>query len=132
MRIFLVILLTVLLVTTIRPKELALSIESLLSPLRTIRFPVHIFAIIIALTLRLVPTFIEEARNIMEAQASRGLDFKHSGFFRKITVLISLLIPLISSIFQRANEMAIAMEARGYNPFKKRSAYQQFIVLRTN
>lgn len=132
LRVFLVILLTVLLITTIRPKMLTLSIEGILKPLEKVRFPVHIFSMIISLTLRLVPTFIEEAQNIMEAQASRGLDFKHSGFFKKIKVLISLLIPLIVSIFKRADEMAIAMESRGYNPFQPRSRYQQFIVLRSN
>ena len=128
LRVFLVILVTVLLVTTIRPKMLTLSIEKLLSPLKRVRFPVHIFSMIVSLTLRLVPTFIEEAQNLMEAQASRGLDFKHSRFFKKIKILISLLIPLIMSVFKRVDEMAIAMQSRGYNPKQRRSCYQQFVL----
>ncbi len=129
LRVFLVIFLTILLVTTTKPKTLTLSIEYLLKPLKKFYFPVHIFSVIISLTLRLVPTFIEEARNILEAQASRGLDFKNSGFRKKIQVLISLLIPLIVSIFKRADDMATAMESRGYVPGKPRSHYQQFTLL---
>ena len=132
LRVFLVILLTVILITTIKPKVLTLSIESLLKPLKLIRFPTHIFSMIISLTLRLVPTLIQEANNIMLAQASRGLDFRNSNLKNKLKALISLLIPLIISIFKCADEMAIAMESRGYDPFKKRTRYQQFILSRCN
>lgn len=132
LRVFLVIFLTVILISTTKPKVLTLSIESLLKPLQKIRFPVHIFAMIISLTLRLVPTLIEEANNILLAQASRGLDFHNSHFRKKIKCLISLLIPLIISIFKRADEMATAMESRGYNPYKKRTKYHQFFLSKIN
>lgn len=128
LRFFLVVLLTVILISTTSPDALTFSIESLLSPLLFFRFPVHIFSTIISLTLRLVPTLFEEASNIMKAQASRGLDFENGNIRTKIRALIALLIPLIVSIFYRAEEMALSMESRGYNPHSPRTKFRRFYL----
>lgn len=122
------ILLTVILTATTCPDTLTFAIESLLSPLRYVRFPVLIFSTVISLTLRLVPTISEEAQSIMKAQASRGLDFKNGNIKVKIRSLVALLIPLIVSIFHRAEEMALSMESRGYNPQAKRTKFKQFYI----
>lgn len=123
LRITLVIMTSIILVSTTTTMQMTTAIESLLSPLKYIKFPVHIFSMIITLSLRLIPTIMEESENVITAQASRGLDFRKGSWKIKLKSLISLLIPLIISSIRKADEMAIAMEARGYNPDKERTRY---------
>jgi energy-coupling factor transport system permease protein len=78
----------------------------------------------ISLALRFIPTLLEETDRIMKAQASRGVDFEHGTFKEKIKAIISLIIPLFISALQRSEELANAMEARGYNPSAKRTRYR--------
>ncbi len=125
LRVSMVIMLTIILITTTRTIDLTNALTWLLKPLEIVRFPIHIFTMIITLSLRLVTTLIEEANSIMDAQASRGLDFYNGNLKVKIKSLISLLIPLFISIFKRADEMALALESRGYDPYAKRSQYHQ-------
>ncbi len=128
LRIFLVIFLTFIFSSSTSSYEITFAISSLLSPLKLIGFPVVIFATIISLTLRLVPTLVQEGKVILDAQSSRGLDFQTSKFITKIKISIALIIPLLVSIFKKAGEMANAMESRGYNPNKTRTTYQQFAI----
>ena len=132
LRVTIVVWATIILVTTTRAVDLTNAIANILKPLRIIKFPNHIFAMIIVLTLRLVTTLVEEANSIMDAQASRGLDFYNGNIKVKIKALISLLIPLLISIFKRADEMALALEARGYNPYGKRTNYHRFVFRKSD
>ena len=113
-RIVNVIMLTSLLTLTTMTTELNQGIESLLKPLKWIKVPVDTLAMMISLTLRYIPTLLEETQKIMKAQASRGVDFKESKLHEKIRLMISLLIPIFIISFKRAEDLSNAMEARGY------------------
>jgi energy-coupling factor transport system permease protein len=89
-------------------------IEAILSPLKLIKIPVGVFAMLISLTLRFIPTLIAETRKIMNAQASRGVDFNEGSLKDKINQIISLLVPMFVISFKRAEDLSNAMEARGY------------------
>ncbi|WP_339022630.1 energy-coupling factor transporter transmembrane component T [Spiroplasma endosymbiont of Crioceris asparagi] len=126
LRIFFMILLTTILTGTTQPLVLTLAIEDLLKPLQWIKFPVFIFSMIISIALRMIPTLIDEAGRIMKAQASRGVDFKNGKLRDKVKTLVSLIIPLLVSSFQKAEDLAYAMDSRGYDPGAKRTRYRQF------
>ena len=89
-------------------------IEGLLAPLKLLKIKVGVFSMMIALTLRFIPTLIEESKKIMKAQASRGVDFEEGRLKDKVSQIISLLIPMFVISFKRADDLANAMEARGY------------------
>lgn len=123
-RLVLIITLTTLMTSTTKPLELTLAIESLLNPLKRFRFPVHELAMMISIALRFIPDLLDEAKRIMKAQASRGAGFNEGSFMEKIKSIISLIIPLFISAFQRAEELANAMESRNYNPEATRTKYK--------
>ena len=114
-RIILLISATSLLTYTTTPILLTDAIESLLSPLKKLRFPVHELAMMMTIALRFIPTLIDETDKIMSAQKSRGSDFESGSFVRRVKALIPILIPLFVSAFRRADELALAMESRCYN-----------------
>ncbi len=126
LRIFLMITITTILTSTTKPLDLTLAIEDLLSPLKIVRFPVHIISTIISIAFRMIPTLVEEASRIMNAQASRGVDFKNGNFKDKFKSLGSLVVPLLVSSFQKAEDLAYAMDSRGYNPYNKRTRFRHF------
>ena len=105
----------VVLTYTTSPIDLTDGIERLLSPLAKLKVPVHIFAMMMSLALRFIPTLIEETDKIISAQKSRGADFSSGNLFRRVKALIPVLIPLLLSSFRRADELATAMQCRCYN-----------------
>lgn len=127
-RIYLMITVTTILTSTTQPLDLTLAIEDLLTPLKLIRFPVHILSTIISIALRMIPTLIDEAGRIMKAQASRGIDFANGKLKDKVKSTVSLIIPLLVSAFQKAEDLAYAMDARGYDPKSTRSRYRQYKI----
>lgn len=127
-RMLLMISVTTLLTSTTKPLDLTFGIESLLSPLKIIKFPYHETAMIITLALRFIPTIMEETQKIIKAQASRGVDLQEGKLREKISAVISLLVPLLLSQIQRAGELSDAMEARGYDTSKKRTRYRKLHI----
>lgn len=125
LRITLVVLGTSLLTLTTSPVELADGIESLLLPLKLIKFPVHEFALIMSIALRFIPTLLEETDRIIKAQKARGADFESGNIFKKAKAFIPILIPLLISSFRRADELADAMDARCYSGSKNRTKYKK-------
>ncbi len=111
----------ILLTYTTTPIALTDGIESLLSPLKALRLPVHEFAMMMTIALRFIPTLIEETEKIMNAQKARGADFSNGNIFKRIRALIPILIPLFVSSFQRALDLATAMECRCYRGGKGRT-----------
>ena len=99
---------------TTSPITLTDGIESLLSPLKVIKLPVHAFAMMMSIALRFIPTLVEETEKIMNAQKSRGADFSSGGIIKRAKALIPILVPLFVSSFKRADELAVAMECRCY------------------
>lgn len=124
-RLFLMIIITTVLTATTKPLDLTLGIEYLLKPLKVVSFPVHEMAMMISIALRFIPTIIEETMRIMNAQKSRGVDFEEGKLKEKITAILSLIVPLFSVAFQRAYELADAMDARGYVPGAPRTRYKE-------
>lgn len=124
-RLILIIVMTTILTATTKPLDLTLGIEHLLSPFKKIGFPTHEVAMMISIALRFIPTLMEETQRIMKAQASRGVEFSEGKLKDKIISIVSLIIPLFISAFQRAEDLANAMESRNYNPEAKRTRYKQ-------
>lgn len=106
---------SVLLTYTTSPIRLTDGLESLLSPLKKLRVPVHEFAMMMTIALRFIPTLIEETDKIMKAQKARGADFSSGGLIRRAKALIPVLVPLFVSSFQHAMDLATAMECRCYH-----------------
>jgi len=111
--VFLVMGTSVLTLTT-SPVALTDAMERLLSPLRAIRFPAHELAMMMSIALRFIPTLLEETDKIMKAQMARGADFESGNLIRRAKAMVPLLVPLFVGAFQRASDLAMAMEARCY------------------
>lgn len=103
-----------LLTYTTTPNQLTDGIESILSPLKKFKVPVHDFAMMMSLALRFIPILMEEANRIINAQSSRGADFEEGNIFHRIKMMVSILVPLLVSATSRANDLAQAMESRCY------------------
>lgn len=99
---------------TTTPNQLTDAIESLLNPLKRFRVPVHEIAMMMSIALRFIPILMEETDKIMKAQIARGADFESKNLIKKMKSLVPLLVPLFISAFRRANDLAMAMEARCY------------------
>jgi energy-coupling factor transport system permease protein len=105
---------TSLLTLTTSPIELTDGLEKLLNPFRKIGLPAHELAMMMTIALRFIPTLMDETDKIMKAQMARGADFESGNLFSRAKNLVPLLVPLFISSFRRADELAMAMEARCY------------------
>ena len=114
LRIVLVVVLSTLLTISTSTIEINLGLEWVLSPLKAIKVPVAEIAMMFSLTLRFIPTLLIETNKIMKAQASRGIDFEEGNFVEKVKQIVTLLIPMFFISITRAEDLANAMEARGY------------------
>ncbi len=110
---------------TTTPISLTDGIERLLSPFAKIRFPAHEVAMMMTIALRFIPTLMEETDRIMKAQAARGASFDEGGLIKRAKAIVPLLVPLFVSAFRRADELAMAMEARCYCGGKGRTRLHQ-------
>lgn len=100
---------------TTTPNKLTDGLEALFSPLKVFKVPVHEIAMMMSIALRFIPILTEETDKIMKAQMARGADFEKGGFAAKVRAMVPLLVPLFVSAFRRANDLALAMEARCYH-----------------
>jgi energy-coupling factor transport system permease protein len=125
MRFFFLILITSLLTLTTTPIEITDGLETLLNPLKKVRFPVHEMALMMSISLRFIPTLMQETDKIMKAQIARGVEFTSGPVKDRMKAIVPLLIPLFVNSFKRAEELAIAMEARGYRGGEGRTKYRQ-------
>ena len=125
LRILLLVAVAGLLTATTAPVALADGIEDLLSPLERLRFPAHEVAMMMTIALRFIPTLGEEAEKITKAQAARGADFSQGGPLRRALALVPVLVPLTVGTFRRADELAEAMESRGYRGGEGRTRYRE-------
>lgn len=99
---------------TTTPNQLTDGLEKLLNPLKRIKMPVHEIAMMMSIALRFIPILLEETDKIMKAQIARGADFESGNLMKKAKSMVPLLVPLFISAFRRANDLAMAMEARCY------------------
>lgn len=138
-RLMLLIVGSSLMTLTTTPNNLTDGLEKLLSPLQKIKLPVHEVSMMMAIALRFIPILLEETDKIMKAQMARGADFESGNIIKKVKALVPLLVPLLISAFRRANDLAMAMEARCYQGgegrtkmkpliYKKADALAYFVV----
>ena len=106
---------TSLMTLTTTPNQLTDGLEKSLAPLNKINVPVHAISMMMSIALRFIPILIEETDKIMKAQMARGADFENGNLIQKAKAMIPLLVPLFVSAFRRADDLAMAMEARCYN-----------------
>ena len=125
LRFTLLILVTTLLTLTTTPIALTDGLEELLGPFKKIKLPVHEMALMMSISLRFIPTLMEETSKIMKAQAARGVEFSSGPIKDRISAIVPLLVPLFVSSFKRAEDLAVAMEARGYRGGEGRTKYRQ-------
>ncbi|MGT2934984.1 energy-coupling factor transporter transmembrane component T family protein [Streptococcus castoreus] len=124
MRFVLIIFFSTLLTLTTTPLSLSDAVESLLKPLVRFKLPAHEIGLMLSLSLRFVPTLMDDTIRIMNAQKARGVDFGEGSLIQKVKSIIPILIPLFASSFKRADALAIAMEARGYQGGEGRTKYR--------
>ena len=126
-RISLMILMASLLAYTTTPTQMAAGLEKSLGFLEKLKVPVHEMAMMVSIAFRFIPVFIEEVNIIMDAQASRGVDFYSGNVFRRMGKMMPLVVPLFVSAIRRSAELAMAMEARGYTDAGNRTRYRELI-----
>ncbi len=112
---------------TTTPNNLTDGMEKMLRPLRIFKVPVHEVAMMMSIALRFIPILLEETDKIMKAQIARGADFESGNLVKRAKALIPLLIPLFISAFRRANDLAMAMEARCYRGGEGRTKMKPLI-----
>ena len=125
LRLILLVLVTQLLTLTTSSIALTDAIEALLKPLAKIGFPAHEMAMMMSIALRFIPTLVEETDKIMKAQQARGADFESGNLIERARAMLPLLVPLFVSAFRRADELAMAMEARCYRGGQNRTRMKQ-------
>lgn len=125
LRLMLLIVGASLLTLTTSPIELTDGIEKLLNPFKKIGVPAHELAMMMTIALRFIPTLLDETDKIMKAQMARGADFESGNLFTRAKAMIPLLVPLFISAFRRAEELALAIEARCYRGGENRTRLKQ-------
>ena len=125
LRLVIMMCIMMVLTSTTKPLDLTYAFEWYMYPLKLIHFPVHEIAMTLSIALRFIPTLLDETNRIMKAQASRGVDFNHGGLFKRFKAIISLILPLFISAIERSEELANAMEVRGYDPRAPRTRYRK-------
>ena len=124
-RFILIVFMSTLMTLTTTPMDIASAVSYLLKPLAIFNFPIDEAGLMLSIALRMVPTLADETVQIMQAQRSRGISYANGSFVKRIKSIISLLIPIFVDSFNRATNLAIAMEARGYQSNHPRTHYHQ-------
>ena len=124
-RLMLLIVLCTLLTFTTSPLKLTDALESLLSPFKRLGLPAHELAMMMTIALRFIPTLISETDTIMKAQQSRGADFVTGSIMSRLKNMVPILVPLFLSAFRRADDLALAMEARCYRGGERRTRMKE-------
>ena len=121
LRIVFLVISTSMVTFTSTPMALTDGMESLMKPLKVLRFPVHDVAVIMSTALRFIPTLMEEVDKIILAQKARGAHFDNGGLLKRAKAMLPIIVPLFVSTFRRADELAMALDSRCYNATPKRT-----------
>lgn len=124
-RLLLLIMMTTILTLTTSSIHLTDGLETLFSPLTKYKVPVHELALMMSISLRFIPTLLQETEKIIKAQTARGANFSEGSLFKRAKAVIPLLVPLFIQSFKRAEDLAVAMEARGYRGGEGRTKYRE-------
>jgi energy-coupling factor transport system permease protein len=128
-RLVTLVLFSLLVTLTTTPLSLTYAMGYYLQPLRRLGLPTEEVAMIMAIALRFIPTLMEESQRLMRAQISRGADFESGSFFQRAKNLVPLIVPLFVSAFRRADELALAMESRGYRLGARRTRMHEDVIM---
>ncbi|QRN85378.1 energy-coupling factor transporter transmembrane protein EcfT [Clostridia bacterium] len=132
LRLIFLVLFASLLTLTTAPMSLTDGLEKLLTPFAKLGLPAHELAMMMSIALRFIPTLIDETDKIMKAQKARGADFESGNIWQRAKAMIPLLVPLFVSAFRRADELAMAMEARCYRGSEGRTRMKQLVYRKTD
>lgn len=124
LRLSLLVVVTTILTLTTSPIELTHGLEKIFAPLKMLKFPVSEVAMMMSISLRFIPTLMDETEKIIKAQNARGSSFLVGPFKKRLEALIAIFIPLFISAFKRAEELAVAMDVRGFNVAGERTSYR--------
>ena len=124
-RFLVLVFMTSILTLTTSPISITDGIEVLLNPLKKLKMPVHELALMMSIALRFIPTLMDETDKIMKAQMARGSDLSAGSLKERVKAVVPLLVPLFVSAFKRAEDLATAMEVRGYRGGEGRTRYRQ-------
>lgn len=124
-RFLVLVFVTSILTLTTSPISITDGIETLLNPLKKVKLPVHELALMMSISLRFIPTLMDETDKIMKAQMARGSDLSAGPLTDRLKAIVPLLVPLFVSAFKRAEDLATAMEVRGYRGGEGRTRYRQ-------
>lgn len=124
-RFLVLVFITSILTLTTSPISITDGLEVLLNPFKRFKLPVHELALMMSISLRFIPTLMDETDKIMKAQMARGSDITTGSIKERIKAVVPLLIPLFVSAFKRAEDLAVAMEVRGYRGGEGRTRYRQ-------
>ena len=124
-RFLVLVFITSILTLTTSPISITDGLETLLNPFKKLKLPVHELALMMSISLRFIPTLMDETDKIMKAQMARGSDLSAGPFKDRLKAVVPLLVPLFVSAFKRAEDLATAMEVRGYRGGEGRTKYRQ-------
>ncbi|WJY27039.1 energy-coupling factor transporter transmembrane component T family protein [Sporosarcina trichiuri] len=125
LRFLILVLMTTVLTLTTSPISITDGVETLLNPLKAVKLPVHELAMMMSIALRFIPTLMDETDKILKAQLARGSDISSGTIQQRIKAVIPLLVPLFVSAFKRAEDLAVAMEVRGYRGGEGRTRFRK-------
>ncbi len=125
LRLVLLVVCSSMLTYTTTPVSLTDGVESLLTPLKWIKLPVHALALVMSIALRFIPILMDETERIKNAQKARGADFESGNLFKRVKAMVPILVPLLLSAFRRADELGDAMDARCYTGGNGRTKYKK-------
>lgn len=131
-RLCILVIIASLMTLTTTPMSMTDGLERMMNPLKRMRVPVHEIAMMMSIALRFIPTLLEETERIMKAQASRGADFDTGNLFKRVKSFVPVLVPLFVSAFKRADELAEAMESRGYRGGEGRTRLKILLFTRVD
>lgn len=131
-RLMYLIIASSLLTLTTTPTRLTDAMEKVMRPLNKINVPVHEVAMMMSIALRFIPILVDETDKIMKAQSARCMDFEHGNIIKRLKNLVPLLIPLFISAIRRANDLALAMEARCYQGGEGRTKMRELKYVKTD
>lgn len=124
-RFLVLVLITTVLTLTTSPISITDGLETLLNPFKKLKLPVHEVALMMSIALRFIPTLMDETDKILKAQLARGSDLSTGSIKERVQAVIPLLVPLFVSAFKRAEDLAVAMEVRGYRGGEGRTRFRQ-------
>ena len=113
-QLFLAVLISSLMTLTTSPLQMVYGLEKLIAPLKRFRVPVEDFSLMMMLAIKFIPILLGETNRVIKAQSARGVDFESGGFFHRAKNIVPILTPLLHGVFKRADDLAIALMARGY------------------